>query len=193
MKKLIILLMALVMASTAFAIVDPDPDMMGMYFDLDADIPCLEGATPYSTQLLYLTITNPSFDQLMGWEAGYGLVGEGQVLSVIFPPEQLPLDVGGPGNHIVGFGGPMFMGPVNIVATIAALYLATDSSPLDFFLHGADPGSLPGDLPVVLLPGGVLMTLGLSAADGLVAQINGACQVVATEQLSFEGIKSLYR
>jgi len=194
MKKLIILLTVLLTASFAFAMVDTDPDMMGMYFDEDADLPCLDGVAPYSTHNLYIIITNPSFDLLFGWEAGYDLLGPAQVLSTGFPPEQLPLDVGGnPGNHIVGFGEPMIMGPVNIVAFVAVLYMDTELGPLDFILHGADPGSLPGDLPVVLLADGVLMTLGLSAADGLVAQINGGCQVVSTENLSFEGIKSLYR
>ena len=194
MKKMIILWMALLMASSTFAMVDTDPDMMGMYFDEDADLPCLDGATPYSTHTLFLIITNPSFELLFGWEAGYDLLGSAQVLSTGLPPEQLPLDVGGnPGNHIVGFGEPMIMGPVNTVAVMMVLYTDTESSPVDFMLHGADPGSLPGDLPVVLLADGVLMTLGLSAEDGLVAQINGGCQVVATENLSFDGIKSLYR
>jgi len=194
MKKLIILLMIMAMASFAFAQVDTDLDMMGMYFDVDADMPCLDGVDPYTTQVIFIMITNPSFELLFGWEAGYDLLGSAQVLSTELPPDQLPLDVGGsPGNHIVGFGEPMIMGPVNTVAVISVLYMDTELGPLDFMLHGADPGSLPGDLPVVLLADGVLMTLGLSAADGLVAQINGGCQVVSTENLSFEGIKSLYR
>ncbi len=36
MKKLMLLLFALLLATSALAIVDPDPDMMGMYFDVEA-------------------------------------------------------------------------------------------------------------------------------------------------------------
>ena len=184
----------MLLASSSFAIIDPDYNMMGIYFDELADFPCLDGATPYSTHTLYLTITNPDFNLLLAWEAGYDVLGSGLVLSTVLPPQNLPLDFGdGPGNHIVGFGEPMIMGPVNIIATISVLYTATEYTSVDFILHGSNPGSLPGDLPVVLLPNDVLMTLGLSAADGLVAQINGGCMVVATENVNFGTIKSLYR
>ena len=50
MKSLILfLLTTLLVASTAFAVVDEDPDMVGLYFDMTADTACLGGVAPYQT------------------------------------------------------------------------------------------------------------------------------------------------
>ncbi len=38
MKTLVVLLMVSLMATSAFAVVDEDPDMIGVYFDANADL-----------------------------------------------------------------------------------------------------------------------------------------------------------
>ena len=40
MKKLVVLLLASLVATSAFAVIDPDPNMMGVYFDRNADQNC---------------------------------------------------------------------------------------------------------------------------------------------------------
>lgn len=191
MKKLVFLLMALLVASSAFAVVDPDPNMMGMYFDLSADTVCIN-ASPFTPQTAYLIVTNPSFDALYGFEAGITLEGTGLVTGVTFANPQA-LNVGTPTNMIVGFGAPSATSEATLLATIAMFYTDATGGALGFRLHGTEPSSMDPAFPVVLLAGGELMSYGLSAADGLVAQINGDCAVVATEEISFDSVKSLYR
>ena len=193
MKKLVVLLMAMLVATSAFAIVDPDDNMMGFYFDLEAENPCIAGVAPYAQVPMYLVMTNMTADALYGFEVGYDVIGEGMILSTVFANPSV-IDVGAPGNHIVGFGAPTATAPVTLLATLTVMYMDTAMEGVHFLMHGTIPSSIDPDYPVVLLADGVLLSVGLSAADGAVAQINGVeCMVVATEEVSFDGIKSLYR
>ncbi len=192
MKKLVVLLMVMVMATSAFAIVDPDTNSMGFYFDTEADMPCNDAVTPYATVPVALTLVNPDFDALYGFEAGYHLEGPAQVLSVEFLNPQA-LNVGSNTNMIVGFGSPTVTSPITTVAIVNVLYLSTTNEPVDFMLHGTTPSSIDPAYPVFLLADGVLISGGMSTVDGPNAQINGGCLVVATEEMSFDSVKSLYR
>ncbi len=191
MKKLVVLLMAMLVATSAFAIVDPDDNMMGFYFDMDANMPNAEGIAPYAQVPMYLVMTNMTADGLYGFEMGYDIMGNGMVLSTVFANPSV-IDVGGPGNHIVGYGSPTPVTPVTLLATLTVMYMDTDMAPLSFVMHGSNPSSMDPAFPVILLADGELLSVGLSAADGTVARINGE-SVVATDNVSFDGIKSLYR
>ena len=192
MKKLVVLLMVMVMATSALAIVDPDTNSMGFYFDTEANMPCDDTVTPYATVLVALTLVNPDFDELFGFEAGYHLEGPAQVLSVEFMNPQA-LNVGTNQNMIVGFGSPTVTSPVTTVALVSVLYLSSTNEAVDFMLHGTTPSSIDPAYPVFLLADGVLIVGGMSTVDGPNAQINGGCLVVATEAMSFDSVKSLYR
>jgi hypothetical protein len=192
MKRMLFLLMAMLIAASAVAIVDPDDDMMGFYFDLEADYPCIEGAAPYSTHNLYLIVTRPTAAELFGFEAGFTVEGEGMVLGVEFSVENF-INVGTNDNMIVGFGEPLETTQATLLATFSIMYMDTTMGPLDFYLHGSEPSSMDPLYPVVLLDGGVLQSMGISAAVGPTAQFNGGCQVLATDNVSFDSIKSLYR
>jgi len=192
MKKLVVLLMAMLVATSAFAIVDPDDNMMGFYFDLEADNPCVDGIAPYSQVPMHLVMTNMTADALYGFEAGYTMEGNGMVLATVFANPSV-IDVGSAGNHIVGFGAPSMTAPVTLLATLTVMYMDTTMGPLDFMLHGTTPSSINPEFPVVLLADGELLSVGLSAAVGAVSEINGGCTVVATDNVSFDSVKSLYR
>lgn len=56
MKKLVVLLLATLVASTAFAQIDPDSDMMGIYFDVGATSNCTDAA-PSVPFFAYLCVT----------------------------------------------------------------------------------------------------------------------------------------
>jgi hypothetical protein len=71
--------------------------------------------------------------------------------------------------------------------------MGTDNGPIDFFVHGTTPSSMNPDYPTLLTSDGELVMGGISVVEGPAAQINGGCQVVSTESLSFDSIKSLYR
>ncbi len=193
MKKLIVLLMAMLIATSAFAIVDPDDNMMGFYFDTEADFPCVSGVNAYDTIPMYLVMTNMVADELYGFEVGYTIEGSAMVLSTTFDNPSV-IDVGEAGNHIVGFGSPTVTAPVTFLATLSVMYMDTALEAVGFTMHGTIPSSIDPAYPVILLADGELLSVGLSAESGYGAEINGApCSVVATDDVSFDGIKSLYR
>jgi len=192
MKKMLILLVVMLSATTASAIIDPDPDIMGFFFDLEADNPCVEGIAPYAQIPMYLVITNPTFDALYGFEFGYDIDGQGMVLNMVYANPSV-IDVGSPGNHIAGFGSPSPTTPVTLLATLAILYMDTTMAPLNFFMHGTTPSSIDPQYPVVLLADGVLQSVGIFDYYGdITSTINSICYS-ATDEISLEGIKSLYR
>ena len=49
MKTLLVLVLSCFMAFSALAVIDPDQDMLGIYFDLEADYNCITVAanTPF--------------------------------------------------------------------------------------------------------------------------------------------------
>ncbi len=66
MKKLVVILGCLAIASSAFAVADPDPDGIGVWFDLTADtnhVDVASGMIP-----IYLIISNSTCASVGGWE-----------------------------------------------------------------------------------------------------------------------------
>jgi len=100
MKKVLILPMAMMVATSASAIIDPTPNLMGFYFDDDANYPCIENVAPYEQVAMHLVISSLTSDALYGFEDGYNMDGQGMVLAMEFANPSI-IDVGGPGNHIV--------------------------------------------------------------------------------------------
>ncbi len=193
MKKRVVLLLSLFVASSALAIVDNDPNMLGIYFDLNADITCLEDVTPYAQVPAYVILTNPTFEFLGGYEFGFQVEGNAIILSAIM--EGQALDVGSAGNHIVGLGEPLLTSEITLLSTLTVLYSDTALAPVLFFLGGTDPSSLDPMLPTILYGEGELMSLGTSSVPGSpCAVINGVCEdVVATDNTTLDSLKSLYR
>ena len=182
----------MLMATSAFAIVDPDPDMMGFYFDLEADLPFVDDVPLYSQVPMYLILTRPTADMIYGFEAGFTLEGDGIILNHSFAVDDY-INVGTFENMIIGFGVPLPTTPATLLVTYSVLYMDSSMSALDFYLHGTIPSSINPLYPVILLADGVLQGVGLSAEFGPTAQINGGGMVVSTDNVSFDGIKSLYR
>ena len=193
MKKMLVLLISLLVASSAMAVLDGDADMLGIYFDENADVNCLTGVLPYAQLPAYVIMTNPTADFIGGFEYGYTIDGEGMVLLTTLPGNSI--DVGQPGNHIVGLGSPMATSEATVLVSMNVMYMSTTMGPLSFTLHGSNPSSINPALPTILYGDGQLMTLGTSTLPGTVnALINGVCEeVVDTEATSLEGLKSLYR
>lgn len=189
-----LLMASLLVASTAFAVVDPDPNMLGIYFDEAADMPCIEGVAPYAQIPTYIILTSPDFDYLYGIEFGYDKSANLTVLSTTWTDPAVT-DVGQAGNHIVGFGNPWPTSEATVIATLNVMYLETAGAPAFFSLKGSNPSSIDPMLPTALLYGGMLVTLGTSTLPGeITALINGTCEdVVATESSTLDAVKSLYR
>ena len=196
MKKLVVLLgLAMFVATSAFAIVDPDDNSMGMYWDLSADTVCME-YLPGPTNL-YIILTNPTMDSIGGYECAYDMAPVGGGAPYILSATQSVvnhLDVA-PGfqNFIVGFGGPLTCTEATLLVTLSVGNFA-GASACDFFLRNADPSSIDGNMyPIVLNADNSYTVVGPSGGDGVTAAFGVTCGVVDTEEVSFDSVKSLFR
>jgi hypothetical protein len=212
MKKLVVLLLATLVATSAFAVVDPDPDMMGIYFDLTADNNCLT-APNFAQFDAYLVLTNSTAAQINAYEMSYTnvffvggvedpinansffqfqtVVANGVVSGVNVAPPGTPLA----GDLIVGLAAPLpYSDAIILHKWQYGFFGASPGWSVEMYIGPSSAPSLPGGLPVVQGTDTGLMTVGYSTggADVPVATINGDC-VVAVEEASWGSVKSLYR
>lgn len=203
MKTLLVLLISCFMVVSAFAVMDPDPDMLGIYFDRNADENCLTvGSVPF---FAYLILTNPSANAVDAYEFGFlNCVCTGTEQTFFMTASNIAdgvvqgIDVGIhtkiEGDYIVGLAEPLVTSPATILHSWQ--YLCTAIQPIHMFVFGASVPSLPGGLPVVQnADGPVLMTLGLSTGgpDIPVASINADDCAVAVDHCTWGDVKALYR
>jgi hypothetical protein len=164
-----------------------EDNMLGLYFDPDANLFCLDDVTPYQILSMHLILTNPTGAALLGFEVGCEMAGGGQVFGYAVIPggsiTMKPWD-----NLIHGLSEPYPVSAVTVLVTYDVLYL---SGPLSFTLQGSNPSSLNPASPALVYEDGVF----LGANQGPPARVNdGPCNVViSTEQKSLGAIKSLYR
>jgi len=204
MKKLVVLLLVSLMASSAFAVADPDPNMMGFYFDMGADQNCLEVGVniPF---FCYVIVTNPTIAAIDAYEFHFtnevpvGLDGLWfQLANNIANGAASGVDVGVSnklgGDVIVGLATPIPCTSATIVHSWQYMLLTAMSVPM--YLTGSSVPSLPGGLPVIQEAGGDLMLVGTSTGGDPavpVAGVNlGTCPV-AVENETWGSLKSLYR
>jgi len=193
MKKLVALLLVSFMATSAMAVVDPDPDMIGLYFDELADQPCVEGLAPYVPTFLYVIVTNPTIDAIGGFECEITWDGAALVTGVTFPTDFV--NVGNNTNIIVGYSTPIPTTTATIVARVDFLYTDTAGGPTGLYMGPSNPSSNEFGYPTVLdgalneIPWGTSTVIGEYNA-----MVNGNCEgVVANEDASWGSVKSLYR
>ena len=123
MKKLVILLLASLIATSAFAVIDPDPDMMGIYFDVDADINCF--TTPANVLFFaYLILTNTTAPAINAYELGVvnavpaGMEGmifrlASNIANLVVPGVNVGVNDALGGDYIVGLAEPLPAQPAN--------------------------------------------------------------------------------
>lgn len=197
MKKLLVLVLAMVLASSAFAVVDGDADMIGVYFDLTADTYCLPAGMGMFTPM-YVILTNSSEPTIDGFQ--YSLSYEVEGTGFALQPFQT-IAGGVPGTNvgtalepIFGFANPSETTEAFVLVQYYINYTPTD---VVYFTLAAHPGALDAnggyDLPAVQA-NLIMRDAGFSTIDGVhCAIIGGACDVVATEEVSFDSVKSMYR
>ncbi len=199
MKKLVVLLLVSLMATSAFAVIDLDTDMLGVYFDMTADNNCTTAGTdPF---FAYVTITNPSATEVHGIEFGYNLVssvGPGQMFRLANNLPAGAVDLGTNtdlmlGDYVVGLASPL--PATEAVQFVTWQFLLLVPQTVDIFLGPSTIQSIDDGLPAYEI-GGSIQSLGLStgwpSAGFPVATINGDCPV-AVEDASFGSVKSLFR
>ena len=203
MKRLLALVgLTLLIAGSATAQIDPDPNQIGVYFDPLATEFCTSAAM-YMAVSAHVMFTNPTDPTgtpcgISGWEAevtaippatggminGATLMGSGPINLFAYPTFQ------------VGMGTPWPPAPVIHVADINIFTLNTDAW---FFTIGAiGPTSWPEDpgpgFAVDYDPGILVRVMPSSGSMDLpVAQVNGVCGVTAAQDDTWGGVKSMFK
>jgi hypothetical protein len=207
MKKLVVLLLASLIASSAFAVMDPDPNGIGIYFDLTADDNCkMVGASmPFNA---YLILTNTDAPTVSAYEVGYLNVVPAGMESLLFRLSSLiangvvsGLDLGNSsnildGDHIVGLAAPLVSGPATVLHAWQYMLLSPTVT-MEMFISSASQSSIEGIYPVILNAETSTLfqayhSTGI-AGDMPVATVNLEPCVVGVENASFGSVKSLFR
>jgi hypothetical protein len=165
-------------------------DFMGLYFDTNADMFCLDSVAPYTVHNIYLALGNPTAEAIQGLRAGVGMDGSALFLSSTIPGDITITDEYVEIDYI--WPDPIPTSPVTILVTFGVFYMAVDGSPVDFYL--GDLGDPIDGFPSYMLPDGTWVEAQLTeyALGNLVAYINTGC-VTPTEAFTFDSLKSLYR
>jgi len=197
MKKIaLVIFLASLLTGNAFAQLDPDDDGIGVYFDPCACVNCLE--LDQGEHLGYVVITHPTSPAgIGGWEAAIWAEGPGYITNWDLLGDSINAAVR-PDEFIVGLGTPLhnpYSFPAVVVAIINLLIVDT-AEPINFYIDGVyfashesgQPAYLDGDDYNLIKP----LQQSTGGADYPVATINGEC-AVATESVTIDGIKALYR
>ncbi|MEN8005498.1 MAG: hypothetical protein ABFS42_00675 [Candidatus Krumholzibacteriota bacterium] len=203
MKQLIFVILISLVSTVAFGVADPDDDIMGIYFDLNADDNCLTAQPASVPFFAYIILTNTTAPAINAYELGLtaavpaGLEGMlFRLASTIANGVVSGVDVGtnGPlgGDFIVGLAASLPGQPAVVLHSFQ--YMLLTPMIVEFYLGASSAPSIPGDLPVVQnAEGSILMQVGLSTGgpDTPVAIVN--CNTSPVEEASFGSVKSLYR
>ncbi|MBT4292076.1 hypothetical protein HOD41_05240 [bacterium] len=199
MKKAILTLMLLSLATVAFSQVDDEVDQIGLYFDTLGYEVCITTAAPFTPITAYLLITTPSDEfGASGFECEVTTVGPLTASAWALNGVQ-PLNVFAAPLFAVGLGefelATPVMDNVILLATLSA-YVLAPTDQVSFGIKNLDAGSFNPPAPgyAAANNAGVLIPLGISGLDGIVATINiDPCGVVANDDVSFGSVKALYR
>jgi hypothetical protein len=185
--------------------IDPDPDGMSVYFDTEGTIYCLElddwepaaGAGP--TVMAYLLVTRPDtpFPGIQAWEAHAEIY-----MNSLIPTWHFTLLPGAymwgieDNNYIVGCAtAPIpITGDAVMIASAELNWLGTEGHAEATFILSGVEGSLgfpdgPGYAAEAGYPSPCQPLFG---EWGEVAWINGGCQTIAGEDMTWGMVKSLY-
>ena len=189
-------------ATLVGATVNPDPDEIGVYFDLSADTVCITGG-PTSVVIAYIIITNPSASEVWGIEfslctsvAGgdenlFQLVNESWYSSFISLPVETDWCLEG---RRIWFNDPVPQVEENVVL-VQLLYMRLDDIGVEFYIRPHPVETIENGLPAYMDAAGAYIPLGVSSGDPSlpVAAVAGECNVVSVETKTFSGLKCLYR
>jgi hypothetical protein len=201
MKKAILTLMLLAIATVAFSQVDPDENGFGLYFDQLGNDVCLSTTAPFTPVTAYLLLTNPTSVGASGFECEVVVNGNLTAPAWTLNGSQ-PLNIATAPEFMVGFGtgdlAVMASDNVALLATMTAYIMApTDQIGFQIAPYAissfdpAAPGYADANNAGILVAGQV--SSGFPYTND-VAQINtDPCSVVANDNVSFGSLKALYR
>ena len=184
-------------APNAHAVVDPDPDGIGVYFDLNADI-TETMASPSLPFWTYVILTNPTRAEIYSISFSFNIVvppgTENSIMRVsqvvdficIEPAVFHPLY----GDVVCGGDVPIPGSPA--VVLLSWMFMLTDTIPVDFYLGQSNMPDPAQQLAYESESGWVPMHVSSGDPALPVAMINGT-GVVSAEATTFGRLKALYR
>ena len=145
MKKLVVLLTSLLIASSAMAVVDTDPDGIGIYFDVTADTNYVDAVLNTMVDC-HLIISNATSTAVAGWECTLiwndaalpvmgGYTYNGSALNIVTEPE-----------FVVGLGAPIPTADATILVSFTVFVM--DAAGTDFVVDAAPEPSTPDNVPL---------------------------------------------
>ena len=194
----------IIVASAAVAVpIDPDPDGMSIYFDTEATVYCLElddwepaaGAGPTITAYLMVTRADTPFPGIQAWEAHVEIHSNS-----LIPTHYLTLTPSmadyhpGPYDYIAGNWPVWITGDATVIASAELEWSGWEGhAEATFILRGVEDSIAFPDGPGYAPEAGFLHPCQpLFGAWGEVAWINGGCQTVGDEDLTWGSVKRLY-
>ncbi len=199
MKSVFLLLCILCVAwcglATAGGQPDNDPDLIGIYFDEQADSFCnenLEGM--FNTYLVLTNLTSPSIG---GWEAKITCSGGGFLASAT--PRGLAINAGTrEDEYIVGLGNPLIANDGLIVVMDISYYILDVLDPFYVYVGPIYYHVTPELLPAYLDGDDMNLAKPLNPSQGSiedpVLSANDNCTgPVDTEASSWGAVKSIFR
>jgi hypothetical protein len=207
MKKMLAFAAILVLSGIAMAEpIDPDADGMSVYFDTEGIEYCLTiddwapgpGVGPGDVPA-YLLVTreNSPYPGIQAWEAALTVTTNAILgADITLTPGASDYNAD-PDLFVVGCGGPAaipFTGDATVIANITIGFFGYEGTASATITLGGVPGSLsfpdgPGYAAEAGFPSPCQPLFG---AWGDVAWINGDCNPIANEEMTWGSVKSLY-
>lgn len=200
MKSCLAVILLVLVINPAFAVVDPGPNSLGVYFDLEAESNYLD-VDPATVFSAYVTLTDPTWDHVRAFEFGYELMVpsgmEGSIfrLAEILPPCSIDIEWRDPlgGDYIIGMGLPYPTSEATVLVQWVFLLIAPMT--IEYYLGPSSAPSVPDNLPAIMNDENIIMSVGISSGDVNlpVAEVNTGHQPVPAQMASWGGVKSLFR
>ncbi len=139
--KTMILLMALALVSVASAQLDPEPDGMGIYFDMGGTEVCYSTMAPFESVTAYLLLTNMSNpDGIDSWEASLEVIGN--PVAPQWFSAFCPISIDNPMILHCGPGPALPAAPVVVLATWTG-FVQSPTDVIEFQISGIDENTPP--------------------------------------------------
>jgi hypothetical protein len=184
---LLVIVVALISHFPAQGITDPTPNLIGLYFDEQADEYCREGVAPFSTVFMHALLTNGTEAELQSvefgidWPANVLVVSSNCLIDPFWDPVEYV-------RYLGYFVYPVEPGPIVSLFRFQVLYMDTNMEPAFMYLRQADQPTGPWDVPGLTLPDGTFVPTPYLPF----AQINGQCTVDA-EASTWDAVRAIYR
>lgn len=206
MRKVFVILAAAVLMSSSDVLaqpIDPDPDMIGFYFDEDATIYCTSAPTgaPFPAYLCLTNCTAPA--GVSGWECSVWVTPGIFVLS--WNLHGIAVVTGIPPDFLVSLGEPLPWAPSIVLMDVLVGVFAPGT--IELKVYPSSSASLPPNSDGCFLPAyaagddpGHLRPLGYSCGynpdtcePNMCTVINGDCTPIENDEMTWGGVKALYK